>query len=375
MTTSGTRRLGRIVVGVVVAVTVGAGLVLVGRWSVPLKERPGFAAPTVMPIVVNPQLGPLIDMVSMAGQVHYPTQVVVPLPPDDDAFRQVVTAAPLSVGDQVAEGDLIGAANERPVFVMKGTVPSFRVLREGDSGVDVRQLTKSLARLGYLYESRSTVTQGVLEAAYRFLVDRGYEGATDGLEENGLDTRMFAFVGTLPATVLSADVAVGMEMPEGTPATVTVGEGDPQLVVVAGDQGGVAPEGAAISATCGPVTVEGTLTDRKQPWRADPAAEGEGAEAPRLGLRVDTDGDLTEAVGASCAVTATSSVGDDDTVSVPASALFSGADGRTEVHIQKDGVAFSPLVVQPGTPVGGWVPLLDPPPALTASTPLLAGEG
>ena len=98
---------------VVVGLLAAAGLVLVGRWSVPLDERPGFAAPESMPVVVSPRVGPVTDVVAVNAQVQHRAATTVPLlTAQPDAFRQVVTAAPLETGDKVRVGDLLGEVNE-----------------------------------------------------------------------------------------------------------------------------------------------------------------------------------------------------------------------------------------------------------------------
>ena len=66
--------------------------------------------------------------------------------------------------------------------------------------------------------------------------------------------------------------------------------------------------------------------------------------------------------------------GDEDTVWVPSSALFSAADGTPQLRVQAEGAAFEVFDVETGAPAGGWVPVVDPPPTLTAATRLLAGD-
>ena len=62
------------------------------------------------------------------------------------------------------------------------------------------------------------------------------------------------------------------------------------------------------------------------------------------------------------------------TVWVPSSALFSAADGTPQLRVQAEGAAFEVFDVETGAPAGGWVPVVDPPPTLTAATRLLAGD-
>lgn len=52
-------------------------------------------------------------------------------------------------GESVERGDELYRVNERPVTLLYGVVPMYRDLGQGDSGVDVKQLEKNLAVLGY----------------------------------------------------------------------------------------------------------------------------------------------------------------------------------------------------------------------------------
>jgi peptidoglycan hydrolase-like protein with peptidoglycan-binding domain len=52
-------------------------------------------------------------------------------------------------GETVKRGDELFRINEQPVTLLYGMVPMYRDLAPGDSGVDVKQLEKNLAALGY----------------------------------------------------------------------------------------------------------------------------------------------------------------------------------------------------------------------------------
>lgn len=368
------RGRGAVVAWVVVGLLAAAGLVLVGRWSVPLDERPGFAAPEAMPVVVSPRVGPVTDVVALNAQVQHRGATTVTLLADQpDSFRQAITAAPLKAGDEVRVGDLLGEINGVPVFAMSGRVPSFRVMYAGDRGVDVEQLAASLVKLGYLRSGAKSVTEPVLVAVERFLTDEGYPELGGAVAKHGIDGRLFAFLPVLPVVVADSEVAVGAVVSDGAAPALTLVDGDAELVVAPPRAGVELPAGIAVSATCGSRTLTGELTDDRAPWVAS-QAEGEGETTPGEGWVVDTRDDLDAALGASCAATAAVVHGDDETVWVPASALYSAADGTTQVRVQTEGAVFEALAVETGAPAGGWVPVVDPPSALTAATRLLAGD-
>jgi peptidoglycan hydrolase-like protein with peptidoglycan-binding domain len=52
-------------------------------------------------------------------------------------------------GETVDRGDELYRVNEQPVTLLRGVVPMYRELGPGDSGIDVKQLEKNLAKLGY----------------------------------------------------------------------------------------------------------------------------------------------------------------------------------------------------------------------------------
>ncbi|HEX6674625.1 MAG TPA: peptidoglycan-binding protein, partial [Actinomycetes bacterium] len=52
-------------------------------------------------------------------------------------------------GSTVKRGEPLFKVDERPVVVLYGSLPLYRTLREGVKGLDVRELERNLARLGY----------------------------------------------------------------------------------------------------------------------------------------------------------------------------------------------------------------------------------
>jgi peptidoglycan hydrolase-like protein with peptidoglycan-binding domain len=52
-------------------------------------------------------------------------------------------------GESVERGDELYRVNEQPVTLLRGVLPMYRDLAPGDSAIDVKQLEKNLAKLGY----------------------------------------------------------------------------------------------------------------------------------------------------------------------------------------------------------------------------------
>jgi peptidoglycan hydrolase-like protein with peptidoglycan-binding domain len=61
----------------------------------------------------------------------------------------VVTKMPVELGRRVRPGQVIAEIDGRPVLLLRGQLPAYRDLREGDTGPDVGQLQAALTGLGY----------------------------------------------------------------------------------------------------------------------------------------------------------------------------------------------------------------------------------
>lgn len=62
----------------------------------------------------------------------------------------VVTNMPTRLGARVWPGHVIAEIDGRPIVLLRGTLPAYRDLHDGDCGPDVAQLQTALNRLGYL---------------------------------------------------------------------------------------------------------------------------------------------------------------------------------------------------------------------------------
>jgi hypothetical protein len=61
----------------------------------------------------------------------------------------VVTKMAATLGGRVRTGHVIAEIDGRPIVLLRGALPAYRNLHEGDSGPDVAQLQAALIRLGY----------------------------------------------------------------------------------------------------------------------------------------------------------------------------------------------------------------------------------
>ncbi len=87
-----------------------------------------------------------------------------------------LTQMPVKPGDRVRPGQVIAQIDGRPVMLLRGRLPAYRNLHEGDHGPDVAQLQRALQGLGYAdfdspgYFGKSTAL--ALQLFYRHL---GYD--------------------------------------------------------------------------------------------------------------------------------------------------------------------------------------------------------
>jgi hypothetical protein len=122
-----------------VLIAVGAGAWLwAGNGST--EAAPATATPVATAIV---ERGTIAATESWDGTLEYGAPYTVTSSAEGTITRLV------DQGERVRRGDELFRVNEQPVTLLYGVVPMYRDLEPGDSGVDVKQLEKNLAALGY----------------------------------------------------------------------------------------------------------------------------------------------------------------------------------------------------------------------------------
>lgn len=113
----------------------------------PAEVAARTAPPAPSPILVRVVERALSTRIVTRGTAHFGSpQKVVVTPSLLKSGPSVVTS--LLTRGTVSSGDVLATVSGRPVFVLVGDVPSYRDLGPGMSGPDVRQLERSLRRLG-----------------------------------------------------------------------------------------------------------------------------------------------------------------------------------------------------------------------------------
>jgi peptidoglycan hydrolase-like protein with peptidoglycan-binding domain len=190
-------------------IALGIGVVA-GRtaFSPPSIDTPAPKTPTFT--VSEATVGASI---TLGVSARWPTQPI-PL----GGASGTITSIALNPGMKVNTGDEILTINLRPVHVGEGTVPSFRVLEEGVSGSDVRQLQQFLKDTGaHWTEPSGKFDKWTTESVK-------YWQETHGLEQTGIiEPTDIIYVPQLPARfTLSDEITIG--------ATITAGQNVLNLV-------------------------------------------------------------------------------------------------------------------------------------------------
>ncbi|MEZ4862303.1 MAG: peptidoglycan-binding protein [Caldilineaceae bacterium] len=130
-------------------------LVAVGSWIAgssiksPAEEAARTAPPTPSLITHPVEERTLETVIVTRGSARFGLPQTISIVPSLlKADAGVITTLP-APNTQINEGDQLLTASGRPVFVLQGTTPTFRDLRPGVSGDDVRQLEAALQRLGF----------------------------------------------------------------------------------------------------------------------------------------------------------------------------------------------------------------------------------
>ncbi|MEA2143664.1 MAG: hypothetical protein QOI64_2094 [Solirubrobacteraceae bacterium] len=137
------------------AALVGFVLLAVAGWAAasqirsPAQIAADAAAPSPSLISVPVERRSLATEVIVRGTVRYgkPQEVALPVSGlKNDA--QILSRAPRA-DSRLRDGAIAATVSGRPVFVLRGETPMHRDLGPGDSGEDVRQLERALARFGH----------------------------------------------------------------------------------------------------------------------------------------------------------------------------------------------------------------------------------
>ena len=159
---SNRRTVGAALIGVVLLAC--AGWAAASQIRSPAQIAADTAAPKPSLISVPVERRSLATEVIVRGTVRYGKPQAIALPVSGLKNNTQVVSRPARRDAQLRDGSVALTVSGRPVFVLQGQTPMHRDLGPGDSGTDVLQLERALARLGH--------SPGA--------VDGRYDGATGG---------------------------------------------------------------------------------------------------------------------------------------------------------------------------------------------------
>jgi hypothetical protein len=137
--------LGGLAVGVVAMSATGlAALALV---ITPAELAAQSSAPAPALITASTRWRVLTEHIVTTGTVR--AARTIPVTGSAPFAVLVVTRLPVHEGDRVWPGHVIAEIDGRPVLLLRGRLPPYRDLHEGDTGPDVKQLQESLELVGF----------------------------------------------------------------------------------------------------------------------------------------------------------------------------------------------------------------------------------
>lgn len=299
---------------------------------------------------------------------------------------QIVTSLP-GVGARVAAGDVLAEVSGRPVFVLEGSVPSYRDLGPGMSGPDVAQLEKALRGLGLDAGAvDGTFDSATAEAVGRLYGRRGHDPLLAGeatlAEARPAEADLVSGGYAQPGVQLPADEVVFVPKAPVRVSELTVPVGEPvdgPLMTVTGSEvvvKGLLPveQAGRVRAGARVVVDEPTLgidTMGRVAWVAGRAGTS-GADGFHVAFEVAVDRPPAALAGASVRLTIPIRSTRTAQLTVPVSAVSLGPDGGSRVQ-KSVGGRTEFVEVRTGLSADGYVAVEPEQGALAAGDRVVVG--
>jgi multidrug efflux pump subunit AcrA (membrane-fusion protein) len=311
------------------------------------------AAPPATPITATVRWQVLRNAITVQGIVRSARRIEVAA---SAPFATVtVTRLPVKPGARVRPGQLLAEIDGRPIFLLRGRLPPYRDLREGDHGPDVTQLQRALEGLGYAdFDPPGVFGQSTALALLLFYGHLGYRapvlhtpadksgtsgtaggaggsiGEGSGIPNVYLPMSEVVFAPGKSALVISVGAWVGRQ--PGAAPVLTLATGRPYVSGhLTAHQAALARRGipAIITAANPPLTATGTVT------RIGSLPATGGAPAGGYPVRVQSRRPLPQRmVGAQVRLTLEAAVTAEPVLTVPAAAIIGAGHGRP-THVLK----------------------------------------
>jgi peptidoglycan hydrolase-like protein with peptidoglycan-binding domain len=239
-------------------------------------------------------------------------------------------------GDKVGCGGVLYRVDNRPVLLLCGTVPTYRALRVGGRGPDVRQLNRNLHRLGYDTDAHVRIDPGdsaftsETEQALRVLQRKKGVGVTGEL---ATDDAVF-----LPEAVRIAKVTgqVGAPARPGAPVLSATSDKLHVRVDLDASQQGEVEKGDRVQITLpGNTPVTGRVASFGRIAQAEQGSQAADATIPTF-INLDDPAKAAGLDQAPVDVDITTK-GVDNALSVPVNALVGKSGGGFAVEVVRAG--------------------------------------
>jgi multidrug efflux pump subunit AcrA (membrane-fusion protein) len=288
--------------------------------------------------------------------------------------RSILSRRTVKAGDHVETGTVLAEISGRPVIALSGIVPPYRDIHAGMKGSDVEQLQSAMRDLGYSITDRNGIFGASTERAVRRMyVARDYDPpldepqppssaespapeatpvppeATPAPPEVYLPMSEVYYVKSLPARVSTIKVGLGAEVHD-TILTLSIGDMVVRGVLPAADR--------ALVKSGMPVQLLDETTGRKAGGKVAsigalrPGAGSETGHPITVSLTKTLPSDFARD---DVRLTITAATTGKAVLVVPVSAIFSAADGSTQVLLVPDGDRRESVTVRTGATSGGFV--------------------
>ncbi len=349
---------------IIAVATVGViGAAAAAGWATGVFDN-GDAAPTENTVAsldtAEVVRGDLVQSESVAGQLGY-----------GDGWNLsaeapgTVTALP-DEGATLGQGDTLYEVDAKPVTLMIGLLPMYRTLGPGDDGLDVEQLERNLAELGYTgFTADDEYTSYTAAAVEEWQEDRG-------LDETGrVDPSQVVFAaGTV--RVAGHVSAVGEKVQPGEDivqlssttqvVTIDLDIADRDLVVEDGAVTIDLPDGSTINGHIAQIGTVATTADSGTEQQGVGAGGGGESTSEETTIEVIVtidDGESTGIFDQAPVEVDLESNRVEDVLSVPVAALLATAPGQYAVEAI-EGATKRLVPVETGTFASGWVEISGP---------------
>ncbi|WP_155251609.1 hypothetical protein [Salinispora cortesiana] len=352
-----TRRRQLVVTAIAVAVVTATLSIwtVASRARTPAQWAAEAAPPPPSELTAVVENGPLSDAFALDGKLSYQSRLSIEGPAVSGG-RSIVTDLLVKRGDRVDNRRLVAAVSGRPLITLKGKFASYRDLRLGDVGPDVRQLRLALGLWGddvYDRATAASVARLYGEAGYPTPADTAVDNAesapsaSDSARSEAipptrakpaapvpgglLPMNEIVFVPTLPATVVEVTAAIGGK---GDEPLLTVASGGWQITATVTEDQRIEfqnlPADTSMTINGGPANGKGvTLAGIKT---VEPSGQDQTSYEAIFTIAAKSGEGMTEGMPISLQVVRQESPA--EAVVVPVSALWTKPGGRTEVRLR-----------------------------------------